>query len=263
MAFLISRTGVFPDQYLTIFLGVMSLAVLLLTALLPLKIQTTGRAVAGACTARKAAEDLAHISELLKLVRRQQHDFSHQLQTVYGLLEIGCYEEARQYIRKTHEAVSVPIELIRTGEPHVTALLYTKLALAEAKQIRLKPVISCSVEKLPLSPLETSALLGNLVDNAFEAVEKAQLEHRVVRLEINSDLQGYTITVTNYGKLDNPYPSRLFKAGYSTKKNHAGLGLSSAKEIVTKHNGIIETVADGSQTVFRVSIPFGVEQRPA
>lgn len=263
MAFLISRKGVFPDQYLTAFLGVMALAVLVLTAMLPLKIQAVGRAVAGACTASRAAEDLVHISDLLKLVRRQHHDFCHQLQTVYGLLEIGCYEEAGQYISKTHEAVSVPLELIRTGDPHVTALLYTKLALAESKQIRLEPVIACSLERLPLSPLEISALLGNLVDNALEAVEKAPPEHRVVRLEIKNDLQGCTITVGNYGRLDNTHPSRLFKAGYSTKKDHAGLGLASAMEIVVKHDGIIEVLANGSETVFRVSIPFTIEQRPA
>ncbi|MBU4532860.1 MAG: Spo0B domain-containing protein [Eubacteriales bacterium] len=77
------------------------LAVLVLTALTPIKIQAIGRAVADACTARKTAENLAHIGELLQLVRRQHHDFHHQLQTVYGLLETGYYEEARQHIRKT------------------------------------------------------------------------------------------------------------------------------------------------------------------
>lgn len=70
MAFLTAQTGVFPDQYLPVFLAIMALVVLVLTALTPIKIQAIGRAVADACTARKTTESLMHIGELLQLVRR-------------------------------------------------------------------------------------------------------------------------------------------------------------------------------------------------
>jgi len=256
LAFFTSRSGVFPDQYLPVFLALIALAVLLLTALTPIKIQAVSRAAADACTARKTAENLVHIGELLQLIRRQHHDFHHQLQTVYGLLETGYYEEARQHIRKTYETISTPLELIRTDQPHVTALLYTKLVLAEARQIRLEPVIECSLQNLPLSPLETSALLSNLLDNALEAVENAPPEERVIRLEIRRDSGGYIIVVANRGRVETSLPNRFFQAGYTTKEGHTGLGLVSARETVVRHGGTITLSCDGVETVFQIRLPM-------
>jgi signal transduction histidine kinase len=263
LAFFYSRTGVFPDQYLPVFLIVMALFVLFLTASLPLKIQAVGRAVAVASIARKNAESLVHMGELLQLMRHQRHDFHHQLQTVYGLLETGYYEEARQHIRKAHETISTPLELIRTDQPHVTALLYAKWALAEAKQIHLEPVIDCSLQEFPLSPLETSALLGNLLDNALEAVENAAPEDRIVCLEIRRDPGGYAITVANRGRLETSRETRLFQAGYTTKEGHSGMGLAIVRKIVAKYGGNIEVFTDGRDTVFSVWFPLVTNQPPA
>ncbi|MEW6182191.1 MAG: GHKL domain-containing protein [Bacillota bacterium] len=255
-AFLASRTGAFPTRYLSVFLIGMALAVLILTALTPIKIQAVSRAVAGAYAAGKTAESLMHIGELLRLVRRQHHDFHHELQTVYGLLETGCCEEARQYIRKTHETISAPLELIRTDNLYVTALLYTKLALAEAKQIRLEPVTECSLEKLPLNLLEVASLFGNLLDNALEAVENNPSEERIVHLEIKRDQKGCFISVANRGRLDITQRTRLFQEGCTTKEGHAGLGLASVRKIVEKYGGTITVTCHGNETVFRVSLPL-------
>ncbi|MEW5952826.1 MAG: GHKL domain-containing protein [Bacillota bacterium] len=258
-AFLTARANVFPDQYLHVFLTAMALAVLVLTALTPFKIQAIGRAVADACIARKNAESLTHIGKLLQLVRHQHHDFHHQLQTIYGLLETGCYEEARQFIRELHEAICFPLELIRTDSPQVMALLYTKLALAEARGIRLEPVIECSLKQLPLSPLETSTLLGNILDNALEAVEQVPPEERLVHLEIRFDSGGYAINVANRGRLENSQLGRISQSGYTTKEGHSGMGLASVSAIVAKYGGSIEAFQDGRDTVFRVLLPPGEE----
>jgi signal transduction histidine kinase len=254
-AFLTAQTDVFPDQYLPAFLAGMSLAVLAFTALIPIKVQAISRAASEAGAARKTAESLTHIGELLRRMRHQRHDFHHQLQAVYGLLETECYQEARQHIRKTHAVISTSLELIRTDQPHVTALLYTKLVLAEAKQIRLEPVIECTLQNLPLDPLETCSLLGNLLDNAMEAVAEAPPAERVVRLEIKRDPGGYLITVANRGRLKTSPPARLFRAGYTTKEGHAGLGLAGVKEIVTRYGGTITVSDKGTETVFRVLLP--------
>lgn len=257
MAFFYSQIGVFTDQHLPVFLAIVALAVFVLTASLPLKIQAVGRAVDVASKARENAESLVHIGELLQLMRYHHHDFYHQLQTIYGLLETGYYDEARQHIREAHETISAPLELIRTDQPHVTALLYTKLALAEAKQIHLEPVIECSLQELPLSPWETSALLGNILDNALEAVENSSPEDRMVRLEIRRDPGGYAFTVANRGRPNSSRETLFFLEGYSTKEGHSGMGLASARKIVAKYGGGIEVLSDDRDTVFSVWLPLG------
>ncbi|MEW6192845.1 MAG: GHKL domain-containing protein [Bacillota bacterium] len=255
VAFFASRTGVFPDRYVTFFLTGISVAVLVLAALTPVKIQAISRALVGLYAARKTAENLAHVGELLRLIRRQHHDFHHQLQTVYGLLETGCYEEAQQYIRKTYQSVSGPLELVRTDHPAVTALLYTKAALAEAKKIEFELVIECSLHGLPLDPMEITSLFGNIIDNALEAVESAPLEERKVRLEARREPDNYVITVANRGRINALQVARAFQTGYTTKRGHTGMGLVYARKVVEKYGGEIAVSWSDTETKFRIVLP--------
>ncbi|WP_075860276.1 GHKL domain-containing protein [Carboxydothermus pertinax] len=41
-------------------------------------------------------------------------------------------------------------------------------------------------------------VLGNLIDNAFEAVEKLPSDQRKVEVELTKDLMGYVFIVRNY-----------------------------------------------------------------
>lgn len=259
-AFIVFRAGGFPDRYVTFFLTGITAAVLVLAALTPVKIQAISRALVGLYTARKAAENLAHVGELLCLVRRQHHDFHHQLQTVYGLLETGCCEEARQYIRKTYQSVSGPLKLIRTDHPAVTALLYTKAAVAEAKKIKFKPVIECSLHGLPLDPIEISSLFGNIIDNALEAVESAPPEEREVRLEARRDPDNYVIIVANRGRINALQAARAFQTGYTTKRGHTGMGLVYARKVVEKYGGKITVSWSDTETTFRVLLPVAEKE---
>jgi sensor histidine kinase regulating citrate/malate metabolism len=254
-AFIVFRRGGFPDRYVTFFLTGISAAVLVFAALTPVKIQAISRALVGLYAARKTAENLANVGELLGLIRRQRHDFHHQLQTVYGLIETGCCEEARQYIRKTYQSVSGPLELVRTDHPAVTALLYTKAAIAEAKKIEFEPVIECSLHGLPLDPMEIASLFGNIIDNALEAVENAPPEERKVQLEARREPDHYVITVANRGRINALQAARAFQAGYTTKQGHTGMGLVYARKVVEKYGGKITVSWSDTVTTFRVLLP--------
>ncbi|MEW6573589.1 MAG: GHKL domain-containing protein [Bacillota bacterium] len=247
----------FSERYLTVFWNVMALAVLILAALTPLQIQAVSRTIGIVFAARKNEENLRHIGELLRLIRHQHHDFNHQLQVVYGLIETGCYKEASRYIKKAYENITVPSELIRTDNLHVTALLYTKLAIAEARQIRFEPVIECSLQELPLSDLEVGSVFGNLIDNALEEVQNVSPEKRLVQLEVTRDQENYLIKVANTGMSWIAHRSKLFQAGYTTKEGHAGLGLANVRDIIRRCGGDIAVDWDGTRMVFTVTIPVG------
>jgi len=112
--------------------------------------------------------------------RKQRHDFHHQLQTIYGLLESGACERARDYINRVFSIVFKTAELISTDNLSISALLYTKTGLAETKNIKIEINVECSLKEIPLTPLEAESLLGNLIDNALEAVEEKTGERRRV-----------------------------------------------------------------------------------
>ncbi|OPX92175.1 MAG: Sensor protein CitS [Pelotomaculum sp. PtaB.Bin013] len=176
--------------------------------------------------ARRAVENLKQIEQLIDSSRKQRHDFHHQLQTVYGLLESGLYERSRDYISKLFCTISKTGELIRTDNLSISALLNTKIGLAEAKNIDLEITIECSLKEMPLTPLETSSLLGNLIDNALEAVEEYTGEHRQVEVKITLEHGAFVITCTNTGTPIAPeMRDDIFKSDFTTKEGHSGLGL--------------------------------------
>ncbi len=206
--------------------------------------------------AQKANETIKQLKELILSIRKQRHDFNHHLQTVYGLIETGSHEKAREYIRNTHHYVSGTGELIKTDNPGISALLYTKIVIAETRNVKFDISIECSLEEFPLNSNESSSLLGNLIDNAFDVAVKNKGGDREVRLDITTGRGEYFIEVSNKGEIDFQVAQKIFNANFTTKEGHAGLGLAIVKEIVDKYRGSIEVSSEAGVTVFRVKIPF-------
>lgn len=147
--------------------------------------------------------------------------------------------------------------LIKTNNFSISALLYTKTGLAEARNIDLEIAVACSLKELPLTPLESSSLLGNLIDNALEAVEEETGEHRQVKLEISTGHGLYVIACVNRGDPIAPeIRENIFKPDFTTKEGHSGLGLTIVKEIVNKYRGAIHLNSDDHNTTFTVTIPM-------
>jgi signal transduction histidine kinase len=213
---------------------------------------------------RQEAEDeaqlgtLCHVEELLNTMRGQRHDFSNELQVVYGLLEVQEYQEARAYLKKSVTEVAATTELVKTDNLGVTALLYTKTGLAEARKINLHITVEASLQNFPLEARDINLILGNLIDNAMEAADKLLVPERLVEVVIGQGLDGYVLEVKNYGP---PIPSyliaRIFMPEFSTKGEGRGMGLYTVQKIVHKYNSKIQVISDSKGTCFRVVTPLG------
>jgi len=219
-------------------------------------VQRIRRSIEKEMEAARAAETIDRMKELIFSIRKQRHDFNHQLQAVYGLMETGSFNEAREYIQNTYHYVSGAGELIKTDNPGVSALLYTKIGIAETRNIKFDISIDCSLEGFPLNGNEASSLLGNLVDNAFDAVGANEGGDRLVRLDITAERGEYILEVANRGQLDASLYGKIFSPNFTTKKGHGGLGLAIVKEIVDRYRGVIRVSSEGGETAFRVNIPF-------
>lgn len=206
--------------------------------------------------ARKAGETIAHLDKLIRTIRKQRHDFNHHLQAVYGLLEVGSYNKARDYIKQMFLDISNPAEVVKTDNPGISAMLFAKAGQAEARGIPFSVLVDCSLQGVPLSTMEANSLLGNLLDNAIEAAAAYAGAHRSVRLEITREPGEYVFTVANTG---DPIPpetrDRMYEPHFSTKKSNQGLGLTIVKEIVDKYSGRVTVEHAGNETIFSVHIP--------
>ncbi|GBF33931.1 two-component sensor histidine kinase [Desulfocucumis palustris] len=257
MAFEAARLNIFPGEHFNIFNGLIGILIIVLTVLSTIAFKKIGQYVEKEYEAKRAEENLKQIKQLIDSSRKQRHDFHHQLQTIYGLLECGSYERARDYIGRAFGDISKTGELIRTDNFSISALLYTKIGLAEARNIEMEIAVECSLRDMPLTPHEASSLLGNMIDNALEAVEDKNGEYRLVKVKIAREHGTYVIMISNFGDTIVPeIRENIFKTDFTTKKDHSGLGLSIVKDIVTKHRGSIEISSDTEETTFTVTIPF-------
>jgi hypothetical protein len=81
--------------------------------------------------------------------------------------------------------------------------------------------------------------LGNLVDNAAEAMQESLLrELRVTTNLLPSGMVELTISDTGSGLTDE-MRERLFLPYFSTKQRGTGLGLAIAAKIIQEHQGTI------------------------
>ncbi|BBB93431.1 MAG TPA: GHKL domain-containing protein [Methylomusa anaerophila] len=201
-------------------------------------------------------DTLRQVEELLHTMRAQRHDFSNELQVVYGLLEVQAYEDARDYLKKSVTEVAAAAELVKTDNVGVTALLYTKTGVAEARKIDLRIKVETSLQQLPLEVRDINLILGNLIDNAMEAVAELPATARTVEVAVRQDLEGYVVEVTNYGSSIPPaIAAQIFVPGFSTKGEGRGMGLYSIQKLVHKYHGDIRVTSDSKGTSFRVVIP--------
>jgi len=240
-----------------IFTGLIGIFIAVLAVLSAAAVKKIGQYVEKEYEAKRAVENLKQIEQLIDSSRKQRHDFHHQLQTVYGLLESGSHERARDYISKMFSIISKTVGLIKTDNYSISALLNTKIGLAEAKNIDLEITIECNLKEIPLTALEANSLLGNLIDNALEAIEENTGERRQVEVKITIEHGAYVITCTNTGA---PIPpeikENIFKPDFTTKEGHSGLGLSIVKDITTKYRGKIDIGSEDQKTTFTVIIPL-------
>lgn len=240
-------------------LASVSIPVIIITAVLPviaiLMIKRVVELIQDEIETKTQLDSLRHVEELLHTIRAQRHDFSHELQVAYGLLEVEAFQEAREYIKNSMAEIASTSELIKTDNLGITALLQTKSGLAEAKKIKLNIHVETSLRDLPLESRDANIILGNLIDNALEAVLELPPEQRNVEVVLAQDMGDYFFEVKNCGAIKQELADKIFAPGFSTKRAGSGMGLYSVGRLVKKYNGKIEVKGSEGTTVFRVNIP--------
>ena len=193
-------------------------------------------------------------------IRAQQHEFSNRMHAVAGLLELGRPEEALQYLNEIRGTAADLDRTLRThvGAPMIVGLLLGKAAEANERGIEL--VISPDT-RLGSAPELLQALvtiLGNLIDNAFDALSDSAAPRRVT-VAIVETPETLTVRVADNGPgvPDGSVP-RIFESGYTTKRGslarHGGLGLSLVHTTASRLGGTVSVARDGG-AAFTVTLP--------
>jgi uncharacterized integral membrane protein len=199
------------------------------------------------------------LDELYTAIRSERHDIINHLQTIYGFNQLGYTQEVQNYLDDLLGGNILSNEFIITGTPGLTALFYIKSGIAKNHGILFNVAVRKQIDNIPLSPYELNNILGNLINNAFDAVLNLENDRKIVNVNIDGNENFYILKVENYGTIDNNMIKSIMNKGFSTKSGeHAGLGLHITDNLVKKYGGYIEIRnKDNNMVEFSVYIPAG------
>lgn len=147
-------------------------------------------------------EAFDQLDDLNTQMRKQRHDFLNHLQVVYSLVDMGENAEATKYIETVYGQMHRLSAGMKTDKPAINALLQAKLGDAERRGVRMELDVTSRYAGLPMNDWEMCRVLGNLIDNAMDAMEGMEGGRLVV--ELYEDIRSYGFRVVNNGPAIDP-----------------------------------------------------------
>ena len=208
----------------------------------------------------KLMEDLTGTRYLVDSMRANNHDFTNKLHVILGLIQMEMYAEATSYIQNItmvqRETISKVMNCI--NEPAVAALLIGKIARASELNVRFILREGCYYSPadihLPSELLVT--VIGNLIDNAFEAMNSMSYDgQKELLFGMFSKPGALLITTDDTGTgIAEEHIEHIFENGFSTKGAGRGTGLYQVKTITENAGGSVNVESqEGVGTSFTVS----------
>lgn len=213
---------------------------------------------------RKLAEELTGIRLYAEALRAQSHEFMNKMHVVLGLTHMKQYEELQKYISGmvSEHQYEIGGVMKRIKSPVFAGFLLGKLSYAREKNIKLIISEDSHMPEIDDESIthELITIVGNLIDNALEAVTNCEKKRVEVKIQHGDIL---TITVQDTGKgIQEKEIEELFTKGYSTKGDNRGYGLYLVKESIQRINGEIHMHSlVGKGTTITIEIPKGRDER--
>ncbi|TAM93068.1 MAG: sensor histidine kinase [Jatrophihabitans sp.] len=197
---------------------------------------------------------------LTESLRAQQHEFSNRMHAVAGLLELGHADEALGYLTEIRGTAAEFDNTLRSriAAPQIVGLLLGKAAEAGERGIDLIISPETWLGDLPGKVQALTTIVGNLVDNAFDALSATPAPRRVV-VEIVDEPAVLTVTVSDNGPgIPAGTEHLIFQDGFTTKApaggRRGGLGLALVQRLVIRLHGSVH-VTSGAGARFTVCLP--------
>jgi two-component system CitB family sensor kinase len=206
---------------------------------------------------------------LIDALRAQDHEHANRMHTLLGLLELEMYEDAVEFVgevvgdhRATAEQVTEKIH-----DPLLAALLVGKSTVAAERGVALWVSDRTLLPDRLIDPRGLVTVVGNLVDNALDAV--AGTPHARVEVELRAEGRTAVLRVCDTGPgIPADRRELIFTDGWSTKQPPAhgkrGIGLSLVHRLAERQGGSVRVgEADGGGAEFTVVLPEALAEEPS
>ena len=192
-------------------------------------------------------------SELLKRKHKElsifRHDIKNHIAVIQQMLDKGQYEKAIEYTDIIADKLNSKDIYSSTGNIAIDSVINYKFRIAEENNVSVHLDIAIP-EKLDIADDDIVVVLGNILDNAIEAVLKVA-DNRYINMNISYSRGCLFINATNN------YDSYVSLAGgrLATRKKDKslhGIGIKSVCSIVGKYDGQFDY--EYNDNVFMVNI---------
>lgn len=116
------------------------------------------------------------IFELIDEIKGIQHDYKNHINTIYGIVQTeddGTVKaRLEEYLTLLNNSLVKLDKHIIIDNKIISAIVYTKNASAQYRNINFIYEINCSLKDIQIQDYEISEVLNNLIDNVFEAVKE-------------------------------------------------------------------------------------------
>ncbi|WP_425456302.1 ATP-binding protein [Brevibacillus fluminis] len=212
------------------------------------------------------AEELTGVKAFVDALRVQNHEHMNKLHTIAGLLQLGQLDRALTYLFEISEQQAEITGFLTSqiADPNVSGLLLGKVSRGKELGIHVTIDRRSRLERLPyfLDNHDIVLIIGNLIENAFDALEKTDKGDKEVYVSIEQDDEICSILVEDNGiGMDEETRHRVLERGYSTKQQeHQGIGLFMISQLVEKGGGTLTIESQpGAGSSFLLTFPMKKE----
>lgn len=191
------------------------------------------------------------LEEQYSQLERLRHDMKNHIIGLRGLWENRDWEKMGSYLEQMMEAGNFASEE-NTGSGAVDALLYQKHRQAKVRQIAWE----CDMQipgNCPIDEFDLCVLLGNMLDNALAACEKAEAGKGFVSIHAGQVKKCLLLEVRNSTCMKNI--NEIAPAGRTVSAEH-GIGLLNIKDTVGKYDGVMHMEAEGGVFIISLLLPL-------
>lgn len=205
--------------------------------------------------------ELAVHRDTTDTLRAQAHEFSNRLHTISGLIELGEYDEVQHYVlRISHHHEQWHAEVTaRISDPATAALLIAKASLAAERGVGLRLHESSYLPEIDEGlSADLVTVLGNLVDNALDALEGSAGADRWIEVELRGSDEVVAVVRDSGPGVAAEIVEEVFRHGFTTKAARGGdrgLGLALTRQICHRRGGSVQ-VHNAHGAVFTARLPL-------
>lgn len=207
---------------------------------------------------------LTQIKQYVESLRTLRHEHLNWMSTINGLLQMKEYDKVLAMVQGESQAQQQLIDSLRGAfaDRQVAGLLFGKVQRARELGLTMTIVPGSQLHQLPegLDSTEFAAIVGNLLDNAFEASLRTLQGNKVVELYLSDEGDDVIIEVADQGcGVPEALREKIFEQGVSTRTDEPGehgIGLYLIASYVRRCDGVI-TLEDNSPcgTLFSLFLP--------